>query len=164
MFFHGTDLIKKAASASDYLRPDLNLRFQNKSKLSDSKAILHIIVLPKTSLFCNDRNGFLPSEPLETHCNSHPCSPPKLSPRWFCSFEPLFINGTFGNKILRLSRVCTYLQSSQMPKWQTLCRCSTGQSPRLPLAVSHANDSGNRCSRVSSPAFLFMKILGAKIN
>lgn len=78
MFFQGTDFIKKAASASDYPRLDLNLCFQNKSKLSDSKASLHIIVLPKTVLFCNDSNGFLPPEHLETHCNSQAHSPPKL--------------------------------------------------------------------------------------
>lgn len=78
IFFQGTDFIKKAASASDYPRLDLNLCFQNKSKLSDSKASLHIIVLPKTVLFCNDSNGFLPPEHLETHCNSQPHSPPKL--------------------------------------------------------------------------------------
>lgn len=78
MFFQGTDFIKKAASASDYPSLDSNLCFQNKSKLSDSKASLHIIVLPKTVLFCNDSNGFLPPERLETHCNSQPHSPPKL--------------------------------------------------------------------------------------
>ena len=117
MFFQGTDFIKKAASASDYPRLDLNLCFQNKSKLSDSKASLHIIVLPKTVLFCNNSNGFLPPEHLETHCNSQPHSPPKLLSEWLCSFGPLFINGTFGNKILRLSRVCTYWRSSQTPRW-----------------------------------------------
>jgi hypothetical protein len=78
MSFHGTDFINKAASACDYLGWDLNLCFQNKRKLSDSKANLHVMILPEALLFDSDGNRILPPEPLETHCHSLPYSPPQI--------------------------------------------------------------------------------------
>lgn len=60
MFFQATDLIKKAASASDYHRPDLNLCFQNKSKLSDSKAFLHILCFQRLYCFVMIAKDFYP--------------------------------------------------------------------------------------------------------
>lgn len=149
-------------------RQDLNLCFQNKSKLSASKAIINSIVLPKAPLLSNGRKGFSPPEHSETHCYSHHYSPLKLLSRWFCSFVPLFIDGTFGNKswgCCGSARIYITLQC------QNDKHCADVPQDSHPVCLrpwhiattEYISSASRRCS-MSSVTFLFRQTSGTKIN